>query len=160
MRRLLVASAVVIAAIASPLLAGASVSDDQEAVTLTFVNRPVDETGIDIDGDFGLSPGDGWVSHAVLLKSGEVVGRVVNSCQYISVRADGMGGVLQCVSTMKLPDGQLAVQARIRLEEGVTAVTRAAITGGTGAYSDAGGVAVTEYIPGTMDSKVTLHIEL
>ena len=122
---------------------------------LIFVVKPVNETGIDIDGDASLDPGDGWVSNAVLLQGGEVVGSVVSSCQYVVIRADG-SGILQCVNTAKVPGGQIAVQSR--MDEARTYLQPAAITGGTGAYASVRGYAVSEPIEGSMNAKVTFHL--
>jgi len=122
---------------------------------LTFVVKPMNETGIDINGDTNLDPGDGWVSNAVLLKGGEVVGSVVSSCQYVQIRADGWG-ILQCVNTAKVPGGQIAVQSR--MVEGQTYLQPAAITGGTGEYASVRGYAVSEPIEGSMNAKVTLYL--
>jgi len=126
--------------------------------TLTFINRPLNETGFDIDGDQNLTPADGWVANSELLKGGDVVGRLVTSCQYVQVRADGMGGVLQCVGTAKLPGGQIAVQSRQVLVEGKTTSADAAITGGTGDYSTARGYVRSEAIPGSMNARITVHL--
>ena len=156
-RNLWVAVALAAAVVVSPMLASASPVDDG-TLTLTYVNQPVNETGIDINDDQNLTPGDGSVSNAVLLKQGDVVGQVVNACQYITVRKDGMGGVLQCLSTIKLAGGQITAQARLVLVEGQTNDAQAAITGGTGDFADAGGYAESAAIPGTMNTRVTLHI--
>jgi len=145
------------AVVVSPMLASASPQDDG-TLTLTYINQPVNETGIDINDDQNLTPGDGSVSNAVLLKQGDVAGRVVNSCQYITVRKDGMGGVLQCLSTIKLAGGQITAQGRIVLVEGQTNEVQAAITGGTGDFAEAGGYVESVAIPGTMNTRVTLYI--
>jgi hypothetical protein len=144
----MVASIVGVALVSS---SGAVVTEGR----LTFVAKPVNETGIDIDGDGELDPGDGWVSNAVLLKGGESVGSVVSSCQYVQLRANGLG-TLQCVNTAKVPGGQIAVQSR--MVEGQSFIPPAAITGGTGAFSTASGYAVTEPIDGSMSVKVTLYL--
>lgn len=126
--------------------------------TLTFVAQATNETGIDADGDHELTPGDGWISTAALLQDDEVVGRVVSSCQFAKVRPDGMGGLMQCVSTAQLPGGQLALQQRTNLVEGETASWAAAVTGGTGDYANARGTATSEVDPETFETTITLHL--
>jgi hypothetical protein len=122
------------------------------------VATPIAETGIDIDGDSGLTPGDGWVSNTALWQDDVVVGKVVSSCQYITVRKDGMGGTLQCVSTAKLPGGQITFQQRTVLVEGRTGTTYAAITGGTGEYATAHGYAKSTPVPGEMAAEITVYL--
>ena len=126
--------------------------------TLTMINQPVNETGFDINGDQELTPADGWVSNSDLLKHGQVVGHVASTCQYIQVRADGMGGVIQCVSTAQLSGGQIAIQSRIRLVEGQSKSVDSAITGGTGDYSTVRGYITSEPVPDSMNSKLTFHL--
>lgn len=139
-------------------LAIVGASSAAEETTLTFVYVPLNETGIDVNGDHGLTPGDGWVSRAALKKAGETVGKVAQSCQYVSVRGDGMGGVLQCVTTATLADGQIAAQNRFVLIEGETTGAVAAITGGTGAYASVRGYVVSEAIEGSMNARLTFHL--
>jgi len=125
---------------------------------LTYVMQPIDETGIDINGDHELTPGDGWVSNNALRRDGEVVGNLVSSCQFIKVRADGMGGLLQCVSTAKIPGGQITAQTRFPLIEGQTNAPDAAITGGTGAFANARGYVSSEPIQGTPKVLITFYL--
>jgi hypothetical protein len=138
----------------SPMLARASPGDDG-TLTLTYINQPVNETGIGSNNDQDLTPVDGSVSNAVLLKRGDVVGRLVNSCQYITLRKGGMGGVLQCLGTVKLAGGQITVLVRIVLVKGQTNEVKAAITGGTGDFAEAGGYVESVDIAGTMNTRVT-----
>ena len=144
MRKLAALVAFALAATALSLaIVGSSGAIEHETV-LRFVWEKVDETGYDIDGDHGLTPGDGWVSNSILKKHGEVVGKTVENCQYITVRADGMGGTLQCVGTVKLDDGQITYQLRLVVVEGTLPHMAAAVTGGTGAYANARGVVTGE----------------
>jgi hypothetical protein len=148
----LAAGVVVFALVASP---GAVAQEEK----LTFIMVPINETGIDVNGDQDLTPGDGWVSNSALRRDGVEVGRVVTSCQYMQVRADGMGGVLQCVGTAKIPGGQITTQMRFTLIEGQSMPTPvAAITGGTGRYAVAQGYVTSEPIPGSMRARVVLHL--
>ena len=126
--------------------------------TLTFVNHPVNETGIDVNGNHELDPADGWVSNSQLLQDDVVVGKLISSCQYVKVSRDGMRGVLQCVITAELADGQLTVQGRLALSPEAAPGLALAITGGTGAYSNVGGYVTGEPIEGSMDSTVKFNL--
>ena len=126
--------------------------------TLTFVNHPVNETGIDVNGNHELDPADGWVSNSQLLQDNVVVGHFVSSCQYVKVSHDGMKGVLQCVMTVQLADGQLTSQGRLDLSPDPPPGLAFAITGGTGLYSNVGGYWTGEPIEGSMDSTVTFSL--
>jgi hypothetical protein len=126
--------------------------------TLTFVAQARGETGIDADGDHQLTPGDGWISTTALLEGEEVLGKVVSSCQFAKVRPDGMGGLMQCVSTAQLPGGQVTLQQRTNLVEGETSAMTAAVTGGTGDYANARGTATSETDPATGETTITFHL--
>ena len=126
--------------------------------TLTFVNHPVNETGIDVNGNHELDPADGWVSNSQLLQDDVVVGKLISSCQYVKVSRDGMKGSLQCVMTADLADGQLTVQGRLVLSPEAAPGLVFAVTGGTGAYSNVRGSVTGEPIEGSMDSTVTFSL--
>jgi len=146
------------ASIMSLALVTSSGAIEQEK-TLTFVYEPINETGIDIDGDQNLTPGDGWITNVALLKNGEVVGKAISACQYAQVRRDGMGGALQCLISAKVPGGQITAQQRFVLIEGKTSgLPSAAITGGTGEYANVRGYISAEPIEGSMKAKITLHL--
>ena len=129
-----------------------------EPTTLIFVNHPVDETGIDVNGNFELDPADGWVSYGQLLQDDVVVGKFVSSCQYVKVSPNGMKGVLQCVSTAELAEGQITLQGRLALTPEAAPGLAFAVTGGTGDYAGVGGYATGEPIEGSMDTTVTLEL--
>lgn len=149
----LAAAGVAVIGVAIP---GASSASDTEQ-TLSFVNRPVEMTDVDVDGDHELTPGDLSISTSVLVRDGKVVGRMVSSCQFIAVRADGMGGDLQCTGSAKLPRGQVTAQGRVVLAEGSTTAVESAITGGTGAYATVDGYVTMQVIPGSMNTRLTFH---
>jgi hypothetical protein len=69
-----------------------------------------------------------------------------------------MGGNLQCVTTAKLPEGQITTQLRFRLVEGETTGSVAAVTGGTGAFATASGYVESQAIPGTSNATITFHL--
>lgn len=145
------------ASVLSLAIVGSSGAIEQET-TLTFVWEKVNETGYDIDGDRNLTPGDGWVSNSVLKNDGEVVGKVIENCQYVKVRPDGMGGTLQCVGTAKLDGGQITYQQRFVLHEGTVPHTAAAVTGGTGDFANVRGVVTGEVDETTGEIWVTLRL--
>lgn len=126
--------------------------------TLTFVVVPVSETALDVDGDHELTPGDGWVQTYAVRRGGERIGSLVSSCQFMSVRADGMGGVMQCVGTVKLPAGQLTSQGRVVLIEGVGRTVVVALTGGTGRFATASGYVAITPIDGSSNGLLTIHL--
>lgn len=126
--------------------------------TLTFVNHPIDETGIDVNGNANLDPADGWVSYSQLQQDDVVVGKLVTSCQYVKVSPNGMKGVLQCVLTAELAEGQLAVQGRMVLSPEAAPGLAFAVTGGTGDYANARGSVTGEPIEGSMDSTITFTL--
>ena len=126
--------------------------------TLTFVNHPVNETGIDVNGNHELDPADGWVNYSQLLEDDVVVGKLVSSCQYVKVSPNGMKGVLQCVLTAELAEGQITVQGRLALSPEAARGLAFAVTGGTGDYVNVGGYVTAEPIEGSMDSTVTINL--
>jgi hypothetical protein len=129
-----------------------------EPTTLVFVNHPVNETGIDVNGNAELDPADGWVSYSQLLQDDAVVGKLVQSCQYVKVSPNGMKGVLQCVLTAELPEGQIAIQGRLALSPEAEPGLAFAVTGGTGDFANVRGSVSGEPIEGSMDSTVTFEL--
>jgi hypothetical protein len=154
-------AAVLAFAIAASVLSLAIVGTSgaiQQETTLSFTWEQVSQTTYDIDDNAELTPGDGWVSNSNLKKGGEVVGKTVESCQYVTVRKDGMGGTLQCIGTVKLDGGQITYQLRLVLEEGTVPRMVAAVTGGTGDYANTRGTASSAVDLDTMKVTVTLHL--
>lgn len=147
---------------ASAILIGstlvASAGSTLAPATLTFVNHPVNEIGIDVNGNHELDPADGWVSNSQLLQDDVVVGKVIGSCQWVKVSRDGSKGVLQCVMTAQLADGQLTIQGRLDLGPEAPPGLAFAVTGGTGLYEGARGSVTGEPIEGSMDSTITVTL--
>ena len=155
-RRIVWVAGVAVAALGVALVTSAGAID--APTTLTFVNHPVNETGIDVNGNHELDPADGWVSYSQLLQDDVVVGKLVQSCQYVKVSPNGMKGVLQCVITAELAEGQIAVQGRLALSPEAAPGLTFAVTGGTGAYENVRGSVTGEPIEGSMDSTVTVNL--
>jgi hypothetical protein len=146
-----------VAAIGLNLVIATSSGAIDQPTTLTFVNHPVNETGIDVNGNQELDPADGWVSNSNLLQDDVVVGRLISSCQYIKVSPKGFKGVLQCEFTASFAEGQIAIQGRLDLGSDATSLTFA-VTGGTGDYANVRGTVTGEPIEGSEDSTVTFTL--
>lgn len=158
MRKLAGVTAFALAAsVLSLAIVGTSGAIQQETV-LTFTLEQTSQTQYDIEGEHELTPGDGWVSSSVLKKKGEVVGKMVESCQFATVRPDGLGGTLACAGTAKLDGGQVTLQLRLVLEEGKMPNMSAAVTGGTGDYANARGTASMNVDPDTQKVTVTFRL--
>lgn len=71
------------------------------------------------------------------------VGRGVRSCEVISANEDGTA-LFQCIISLELPGGTLALQSMPTLTEAGLEDAAAAVTGGTGIYDHARGDAVIE----------------
>ena len=101
-------------------------------MVMHFHDTTVQQATIDL-GATGLSLGDEFISSENIYHGSHQVGTANVACTV--VRLAGANSLTQCVVTAVLPHGQLTIQ-------GANASTRTtwyAITGGTGAYRDAGG---------------------
>ncbi|WP_031068166.1 allene oxide cyclase barrel-like domain-containing protein [Streptomyces sp. NRRL S-118] len=87
-------------------------------------------------GPAGPSLGDMDVYSGTALKEGNSVGRGGGSCQVIHMKGDDITS--QCLITMEVEQGSLTMQS---LWTKGTASLDMAITGGTGAYRSARGIA-------------------
>ena len=122
------------------------------AKTLRLAAVTIQSTTLDL-GTPGLSQGDESILTRELFLDGNKVGtaQLVATVTLVA-RADSQS---QTVATFSLPDGQLTAQGLVTASQ--TANRVAAITGGTGAYRQAGGeVTVTRTGPTTAD--ITLVI--
>jgi hypothetical protein len=75
------------------------------------------------------TPGDAFLLSETLTMNGRDFGSVYAHCTFVTAE------VSQCLATLDLPNGQITVQGVTRDEPDFTL----AITGGTGAYTGAGG---------------------
>jgi hypothetical protein len=103
-------------------------------------------------GKKGVSLGDERVVAEDLYRDGEKVGDHSVVCTYVQVEP----GLLQCLGTYSLPEGQLAGQALLHLPAPQS--VDLAITGGTGAYHNARGY-ITTVPAGTTERHFSVHLE-
>ena len=137
-----------VAAVALPAPAAPSSS----AKTLQLAAVTIQSTTLDL-GAAGLSQGDESILTRDLYLDSQKVGtaHLVSTVTLVA----GADTQSQAVATFSLPDGQLTAQGLVTASQ--TANRLAAITGGTGAYRQAGGeVTVTRTGPTTAD--ITLVI--
>jgi hypothetical protein len=137
-----------VGAVALPSRAASSSS----AKTLQLAAVTIQLTTLDL-GAAGLSQGDASILTRDLFLDGSKVGtsHLVSTVTLVA----GADTQSQTVATFSLPDGQLTAQGLVTASQ--TANRLAAITGGTGAYRQAGGYAtVTRTGPTTAD--ITLFI--
>jgi hypothetical protein len=87
-------------------------------------------------GPAGPSLGDMDVYSGTAIKDGRAIGRGGGSCQVVHMKGDEVTS--QCVLTMEVADGSVTMQSL--WTKGVPSLEMA-VTGGTGAYRDARGVA-------------------
>ena len=122
------------------------------AKTLQLAAVTIQSTTLDL-GAAGLSQGDQSIVTRELFLDGSKVGtsHLVTTVTLVA----GADSQSQTVATFSLPDGQLTAQGLVTASQ--TTNRLAAITGGTGAYRQAGGqVTVTRTGPTTAD--ITLLI--
>lgn len=103
-------------------------------------------------GKKGVSLGDERVVTEDLYRDGKKVGDHGVVCTYVRVDP----GLLQCLGTFSLPEGQLAGQALLHLPAPQS--VDLAITGGTGAYHNARGY-ITTVPAGTTERHLSVHLE-
>ncbi|MGH8968727.1 MAG: allene oxide cyclase barrel-like domain-containing protein [Actinomycetes bacterium] len=149
-RPLTIGLAVAVAATAV-VTRSASASGDDGTRVLRFTSVQVAETELDL-GAAGFSPGDQIVFSDDLKRSGHKIGTDAGVCTV--VRVAGADTEFTCVTTFRLPRGTIAVQAMFSAAD--LPDVRLAITGGTGAYRDAGGQGRT--LAGEV-APVTLYVD-
>jgi hypothetical protein len=94
--------------------------------SFTFVDVDPKQANPDTEAP---TPGDGFVLSETITKDGEDFGNSYVQCTFVTAE------VTQCIATFDLPNGQITVQGVLRDTPDFTV----SVTGGTGAYSDAGG---------------------
>jgi hypothetical protein len=146
-----VAAAALLALVAAAALPARAASSSS-GKTLRLAAVTVQSTTLDL-GAAGLSQGDESILTRELFLDGNKVGTShLASTVTLVAAADSQS---QTVASFSLPDGQLTAQGLVTASQ--TADRLAAITGGTGAYRQAGGeVTVTRTGPTTAD--ITLFI--
>jgi hypothetical protein len=155
--RKLIPAASVTAGIAEVVVAGgplasASASDGyhHRAEIIQVVAKQTQTASIDL-GKKGHSLGDQLVIAEDLYQNGKKIGDHSVVCTYVHTGPDA----LQCLGTFALPQGQITGQALLHLP--AASAVDVAVTGGSGAYSAAGGYVRT--VPaGTTERHVTFHL--
>ncbi len=149
---LAVAAALLALALVAAVALPSSAASSSSAKTLQLAAVTIQSTTLDL-GTAGLSQGDASILTRELFLDGQQVGtsHLVSTVTLVA----GADTQSQTVATFSLPDGQLTAQGLVTASQ--TANRLAAITGGTGAYRQAGGqVTVTRTGPTTAD--ITLVI--
>lgn len=124
-------------------------TEDDGHQRLRVVSTNTEETFVDV-GEPDFSLGDAYVFTSRLTRYGRTVGHTGVVCTTTSVAMEEA----QCVGTASLRRGQITVQGLLAGEPDRFALS---ITGGTGAFEDAGGTLVVEDVADTREV-LTFHI--
>jgi hypothetical protein len=128
-RALIIAAAVLLGTFSAMTLAAASTDD---TTVLHLRDTIIQQTDLDL-GNKGPSLGDQFIYGGNLFRGGKKVG--TDSVVCTATRIAGANTQFQCQITASLPEGQLTAQGLLPTGN----LNIFAITGGTGAYRDAGG---------------------
>jgi allene oxide cyclase-like protein len=152
-KALIVAVAVLLATVGVMSLAVAAPGQD---TTLTLTSKTVQFTELDL-GKKGFSQGDQFVFTDQIFQDGKRVGLLGGTCTlvYAVGSAPGPESRIQCVVTFDLANGQVTAQGLFAFVPPRNAPF--AITGGTGAYRDAGGQGTVTFT-GPTTARFVLHI--
>jgi hypothetical protein len=126
--------------------------DGVEVIRVTAID--FQDTFLDL-GEPGDSLGDQSVFSQDLFRQGEKVGSAGVVCTLVRLEPR-VSATAQCVGTAKLPRGQITVQGLLTFTDG-PATFRVAITGGTGRFRTAHGVAIVEEVSETRD-RITFRL--
>jgi hypothetical protein len=146
--------ALLLAAATVPLASATGGSDGDDAQVMTLTTKTAQSADLDL-GAKGFSVGDSSVFSDDVYENGEKVGTSGGECTVARIEPEGAtettaeSVTVQCVVTLSLPDGQIAVQGLVTFTNApAQAPFTVAITGGTGAYRTAHGeVKVRELNP-------------
>lgn len=110
--------------------------DDHDGRTIRLTAK---NAGLSIveNGQPGLNRGDRAVVAGDLFQGGQKVGEAALDC--VVIRADGPRLQNQCVSSMTLPDGELAFEGLVAVDISAATSGTVAVVGGTGRYRRAQG---------------------
>jgi hypothetical protein len=142
------------AASASSSQAGSSAGDDKKVEVIRVTAVDVQDTFLDL-GEPGESLGDQSVFSQDLFRRGEKVGTAGVVCTLVRVDT-GVSATVQCIGTAELPRGQITIQGLLTFTNGPSTF-QVAITGGTGRYRTAHGVAIVEEVSETED-RITFRV--
>lgn len=125
---------------------------NNHTTVLHLVHKRIQTTNLDL-GAKGSSPGDQMIFADDVFRDGKKVGTAGGACT--AVRVTGSAIQYHCQASVRLPKGQLSGQLLAWTSQQTLTY---AITGGTGAYRDAGGYAT---VPNTQDPTypVTVFLE-
>jgi hypothetical protein len=143
-----VVAIVVLAALASST-AVASANSKGKKQTLRLVATQIQSESVDV-GTAGPSLGDEFVFSERLTRHGREVGESGVVCTIVQLLPPYEVTTLQCIGTLKLRRGQITLQGLIEVQ-GMDdpGPFKVAITGGTGAFSGAGGSALVRNVTPT-----------
>jgi hypothetical protein len=123
-----------------------------------LLSRTIQRTDLDL-GKKGFSQSDQFIFHDVLLRAGKRVGTADGGCQFTYVTSQR--AAINCVVTLSLPQGQLAIQGVSTFPTtGTQPPFFLAITGGTGAYKTAHGQVRVVPLQAPTDVKLTVQLIL
>jgi hypothetical protein len=132
---------------------GGNDGDDDDGDVIRLTARTVTEEEVDL-GEQGFGPGDRFTFFEHLFREGERVGDSGGEC--VIVHLEGQAATGNCVATLRLPGGQITLQALVDFAEEEEPFT-VAVTGGTGRYRDADGEATIE--PGATENRFTIRLD-
>jgi len=148
-KTLIVAAAVLLGTVGIMSLASASTDN----TTVLHVTGKILQTNFLDLGNKGLTPGDQFTQADAVFMNGKRVGSDGLACTI--TRVAGNFSQAQCLLTLRLPNGQITAQT---LSSSTAKTFVFAITGGTGAYRDAGGY-ITSPVTESTTFPVTLFID-
>lgn len=143
-----ITAAVLLLSFGAMTLASAS---NQHSTVLHLVDKRIQTTQLDL-GAKGSSQGDQMVFADDVFRDGKKVGTVGGACTATQVTPSAIQ--YHCQASVRLPNGQLSGQLLAWTSQQTLTY---AITGGTGAYRDAGGYA---RVPNTQSATYPLTIFL
>ena len=138
-KALTITAAVLLVSFGAMTLASAA---NNHTTVLHLVHKRIQTTNLDL-GAKGSSPGDQMIFADDVFRDGKKVGTAGGACT--AVRVTGSAIQYHCQASVRLPKGQLSGQLLAWTSQQTLTY---AITGGTGAYRDAGGYAT---VPNTQD---------
>ncbi|MFF5505658.1 hypothetical protein [Streptomyces roseolus] len=151
-RKRFVAASLAAVAVGMGAVEGAGAAPPKRPEVIEMAVRNDQYTAVDL-GPAGPSLGDMDVYSGTAVKDGRTVGRGGGHCQVIHLK--GEETTSQCLITMEVERGSLTMQSL--WTRGAGASLDMAITGGTGVYRDARGIARFWDIA-TPDERVRLEI--
>jgi len=155
MRRTLGVAAAAAALVAANLaVVSAAHAEDPLRETLRLELRTVDSEEIDL-GDDGVSLGDQFVFTDRVSEDRDRIGSAHGVCTIVEENGDEI--TTQCLVTLDLDDGQIAIHGVATFEEDERARFTLAVTGGTDDYRGASGEA---HVRERSENRTTVRVSL